>query len=111
MGAWGYGHLDNDSALDFISFIFNMKPITKLAKKKKLDRAMDYDEVRAACEVCIKLSKLGYLHLDIEVVDGLTNHLDFILKDKEWLNGWDNPQAVKKNIRSLLKKMRDLEGY
>lgn len=110
MGAWGHGHLDNDSALDFLSFVLNTKVLKTLSKKKKLEPC-EYDEVRAACALLVHLSQLEPLWVDIGVIEGLTKQLEKIHQDKEWISNWKNPKEVKKNVGVLLKKMKKLEGY
>lgn len=110
MGAWDYGHLDNDTALDFVDDVINKKALEKLAKKKKIDE-YEYNEVRAACVVVVQLAKLEWAHFDEAIVEGLTQHLEKIYKDEKWLDNWLNPKKVKKNVGDLLKQMRNVEGY
>jgi len=102
MGAWGYNAADSDSGLDWIS---DVTDITFWDKVKDALQGEGEDScpsiVRAAALLTATLAK-GFrcsLPMEYDIREIAISALNKVLDDKDWLAGWDNPQAVKASIR------------
>ncbi len=107
MGAWGHKTFENDSACDFMSHIES--PIKKLIKKKHLN-TYEYDDVRAAAEIIIRLSGHDYNFDDEEIIDPLIEKLEFILSNKDWINTWEKSSSIKRYINLQIKALKVLSS-
>lgn len=103
MGAWGYGPFDNDDASDVVASI--LKPILKVSRAKK----PEHEEVIAAVHILLIFLDSKKLENDIYAAEiwpiVLRDKLKNALNDQEWIQSWDNPNAVKANIRRDLRKL------
>ena len=102
-GAWGYGILDNDAAIDYQS-----KTTSAYLKKVMNDVLMsgNADDKWAKVGVLIDFLK-KYKSDELQVTDDYTNAIDFavttlkgLLNDQQFISSWDDA----KKIRSSLKK-------
>ncbi len=104
MGAWGFKVFENDSACDFMFHI--EKPIEKIALKKKFDD-FQYADIRAAAELVIKIS--NHYRFNDEVIYALTDKLNFIKNDKEWIDSWRGKRGqlfIKRDLNRQIKALR-----
>jgi hypothetical protein len=114
MGAWGTGSFENDSALDFISNIFNEKEIVKVIKSSKKRGWHAYDEARVAAATLLHLYKLDTLWCNQSTIDLLKEYIDVAKSDEEWLDSWydiRDRRDIKKSLSKLSKGLSELEGY
>ena len=70
MGAWGYGCLENDTALDFIGYLENYKG--KEPSLKKILREMEYDAEYVDSDVDSEILALAAVILNQEKIVGFT---------------------------------------
>ena len=102
MGAWGYEPFENDAACDFIYEVFNIKLLKKIINKKKLIQD-DYILLIASSDLIIRMNKI--LFLDHSDLIEIKNKLKKILKDKEYINSWDDELKIKNTINKQIKKI------
>ena len=111
MGAWGYNSLENDTALDFMSVLINEDAVIKVLKRKNRD-SCNYNEVRAAAEVLLHLSKLEPLWFRQKTINDMIEYLQDVTKDEDWFNSWiDGGKATKRSIKSLIRRLKKIDGY
>ena len=103
MGAWGYGPFDNDCASDVIGNVLD--PIRKISWAKK----PEYEEVIAAVHTLLVFKGTEEFESAVYAAEiwptMLRDKLKDALNDQEWLKNWDDPYAVKVNIRRDLRKL------
>lgn len=108
MGAWGFGSLDNDAALDFVPELINEDAVKKMLKMKH-----NHAELRATGEILVHLHKLNNLWFHQETIDELVAKLESVLTDQDWMDSWadDGPEVVRASIKKLINKLKKLDGY
>ena len=114
-GAWGYGTDDSDQALDeFADFIEPDKIINKLKKKcKKVPKSGEvaWNNV-CLCDLVIDMlmstNECGY-HVDAELVDYILKAIDVCVNDKEWVDGWKEPDEMNKSLANLRDKYEGMK--
>ena len=74
MGAWGYGCLENDTALDFIGYLENYKG--KEPSLKKILREMEYDAEYVDSDVDAEILALAAVILNQENIVEFTEITD-----------------------------------
>ena len=103
MGAWGHGPFDNDAASDVIDAV--LKPIRKISWSKK----PEHEEVIAAVHTLLMFKNIEALESAIYAAEiwptVLRDRLKSALNDKDWMESWEDPSAVKANIRRDLRKL------
>ena len=106
MGAWGYKAFDNDHSLDWISTVITDKMWLKI---KSALEGNNHDEIRAAAGLTIAIlsgcKAARPYQCDIRKI--AYDALKRIMWDGKWLDSWDNPAEVLKDIQCQL---RDLEN-
>lgn len=105
MGAFGYGPFDCDGALNWY------ESITKILKKEISKKSLDYETVRSIAEfIWINRNEL-YLwnHNGQKMLQLLISKLKKILDDKSWIDDWDDPLKIKRNIRNQIYKLEKLK--
>jgi len=100
MGSWNYKIFGNDDSCDFIYNI--IIPIEKLAENK-YTRQNEYNEIRAAVEIVIKLS--SSYNFEIDLVEKLQEKLQFILGDKDWVTGWKNRRSIRNSLKKQVEEL------
>lgn len=105
-GAWGYGILDSDSALDFQSEFASVCLKTLLSKVRF---ATDSQNLWGHLGVLIDFLK-KYKDDEIQLTDEyndaieITKNLLFnLLHDENFINNWDEPKKITSSIKSILK--------
>jgi hypothetical protein len=91
----------------------NFKADRKLLSKKKFE-SYDYAEVRVAAEILLHLHKINNLWTDQDIVDGLIERLELILKDKEWFESWreeSGAKKVKRDIKRFIRGLKQVDAY
>lgn len=103
MGAWGFGPFDNDIASDVIGSI--LKPIMKVSQARK----PEYEKVIAVVHILLMFLDSKELESDMYAAEiwptMLRDRLKNALDDQEWIQLWDNPNAIKAGIRRDLRKL------
>lgn len=99
MGAWGYGWHANDGAFEFVDEVIRVcrKRIFKFMDKKSRS-VEDYEKVRAACVVVLRLQDVASKPDIQDVVTCLTH----IMEDHSFIGLWDNPSAYRKAVNKEL---------
>jgi hypothetical protein len=105
MGAWGYKAFDNDHALDWASTVINDDFWGKI--KNSLE-GNNYDEIRAAAGITISVLSgcRGVTPYGFNILRVAHDALKRVLNDIKWLDEWDNPEAVRSEIKQ---QMNDLQ--
>ena len=117
-GAWGYGILDNDSALD-IQSNFAAQCLSVLISNVQNIIVSDANpnsasELWSNLGVLIDFLKkykddeIQFNDLYNQAVDLATNRLNILLANPQFINMWSEPKSIKESIRKLLDKMSDL---
>ena len=96
MGAWGYGCLENDTALDFIDYLENYKG--KEPSLKKILREMEYDAEYVDSDVDAEILALAAVILNQENIVGFTE----ITEDVPYL------PYTKDDIKVLIEQIKDI---
>ncbi len=103
MGHYGYKPFENDQAGTVIDEVFEM------LHKHFNKRDFDYDEVRGAASVLLKLGKIR-VYIDDKILDDAIECYEEILQDKDWMDDWSEPSFAKREIRkeyNALKKRKE----
>lgn len=117
-GAWGYGILDNDSALD-IQSNFAAQCLSVLISNVQNIIVSDTNpnsasELWSNLGVLIDFLKkykddeIQFNDLYNQAVDLATSRLNILLTNSQFINMWSEPKSIKESIRKLLDKMSDL---
>lgn len=114
-GAWGYGTDDSDQSLDeFADFIEPDKIINKLKKKCKKVPKDGEDAWNNVClcdlviDMLMSTNECGY-HVDAELVDYILKAIDVCVNDKEWVDGWKEPDEMNKSLTNLRDKYEGMK--
>lgn len=97
MGAWGHGPFDNDRALDWVSDVATPEMWNKLRITLEGE---GNDEIRAAARFvrCITNGCRAAGPTDFDITEVAVGALERVLKDGDWLRGWDDPGKVRNDI-------------
>lgn len=105
-GAWGYGPLENDSALDFQS---EFATISIRALVSKVKNSSDYSNLWARLGVLIDFLK-KYKDDEIQLTDEYNYAIDVskaflndLLINSEFIKEWSEPDKFKSSVKKLLK--------
>lgn len=109
-GAWGYGVLDNDSALDLQSE-FGIQCLSFLtAKVNTFDTgALDDQGLWSNVGVLIDFLKkykddeLQFTDAYNEAIDLVRQKLNYLINNEKFINSWSEPKSIKSSIRKLFK--------
>lgn len=107
MGAWGYGLLDNDGALDELHDVH--KATIAILKKlfKKSDPGFDQGrfERLGVLYAVLPMHNLMYDLEYTDIIDKAVADVDFLLTNEDWLSSWKDIKAIKKSLRSFKTKL------
>lgn len=117
-GAWGYGILDNDSALDnqseFASQCLSVLS-SKISQLNNLNGQIDSQELWSNTGVLIDFLK-KYKDDEIQFNDNYNyavelakSSLNYLLKDSNFINSWSEPRSIKSSIKKQLKDVGTLK--
>jgi hypothetical protein len=103
MGAWGYGPLDNDQALDWLS------PIKGRAAKavgrvydQGVKTQLAYLDVYAAAQLIVALAEMAGGMYDSDVVWDAMGALEQMLGDNKFMSLWDKPEKLDQEANFLI---------
>jgi hypothetical protein len=110
-GAWGYGILDNDTALDkqssFGKFALNLL-------STKLNTSKNNDEKWANLGVLVDFLK-KYDHEEIRFSDEYNNAIDLckntsseLLDDEQFITSWNNESKIKSELKKIYKDVSSI---
>lgn len=102
MGAWGEKPYENDTALDWLG------DATKPVVKKALKRGTN-DQARAAAQFMIDMSSKYGIYIDPKLAELAIARLEKILAHETWVSLWQDPNAIKRSLKSQIKKLQELE--
>lgn len=106
MGAWGYKAFDNDTALDWSYAVLDDSFWRKI--KTALESKSHHTARAAACMVSSIMSGCRAVQCyDFDARQLAIDALTRIASDREWLNTWDEPDAV---LCEIEKEIRQLAG-
>lgn len=112
MGAWGYQLTANDSACDLIGDLADVQVefLKKLFSKKSQDSFSRLGVLSSALEKDTKLRwNVLYSLKETKVLDIALTDIDFLLTCKEWIDGWNEPNKVKAELRKFKRKLLKLQ--
>ena len=116
-GAWGYGILDNDSALDmqtsFSKICLNV--LCSKVEKAKMDPSYAYEGLWANVGVLVDFLK-KYKDNEIQLCDEYTHAihvvkdaLNTLYNDKNCVSAWSEPEKFKSSLKKVYKEISLLE--
>ena len=116
-GAWGYGILDNDSALDHQTDFSKicLKVLTSKVRKAQNDPSYAYQELWANVGVLVDFLK-KYKDDEIQLCDEYTAAIKIVKKalyllynDENAVSAWSEPDKFKSSIKKVYKDVSLLE--
>ena len=116
-GAWGYGILDNDSALDmqtsFSKICLNV--LCSKVEKSKMDPSYAYQGLWANVGVLVDFLK-KYKDNEIQLCDEYTHAINVVkdalntlYNDKNCVSAWSEPEKFKSSLKKVYKEISLLE--
>lgn len=116
-GAWGYGILDNDSALDmqtsFSKICLNV--LCSKVEKAKMDPSYAYQGLWANVGVLVDFLK-KYKDNEIQLCDEYTHAINVVkdalntlYNDKNCVSSWSEPEKFKSSLKKVYKEISLLE--
>ena len=116
-GAWGYGILDNDSALDmqtsFSKICLNV--LCSKVEKAKMDPSYAYESLWANVGVLVDFLK-KYKDNEIQLCDEYTyaihvvkDALNTLYNNKNCVSSWSEPEKFKSSLKKVYKEVSLLE--
>ena len=101
MGAWGYKVYENDDAGDFYIRLTESKDAAKILEKAL--KGGEPCEVRAAAQFLVMIrSYMQSACLFDEHLARASAALKDLLEDKEWIDAWNDPPAIKRELKKEL---------
>lgn len=122
MGAWGYGPMESDQALDFRGAISDgiVARIDELLATVPEDEWAQRDDLmtlRGAAELVIHCpTAIGYAAYEGQtqlqhVASRLATALEGALRNKDAMNLWDDPTEVRTHTLDQVQRLRHLATY
>lgn len=108
MGAWGYELLGNDRACDLVLDL--AKTQVSLLCEMFVDEEQDcfarLGALSAVLEGDTHLSRDVIYYLEeTHILEQAVEDIDFLLKSKEWINGWNEPKKIKASLGKFKKTL------
>jgi DNA transposition AAA+ family ATPase len=108
MGAWGYGPLENDTAMDYVSDVESLPAeeslefLLKTINENPNKEFWKYDKIRAAIQIIQEKTK------DKLIINKSIKKLKIILKDKSWIESWKDPYRIRKSIKEDINRLEKM---
>jgi hypothetical protein len=105
MGAWGYKFDDNDSAGDLLDVLNRSNDAVKIIEK--ILKSGDPEEMRVVAHfLTIIRNYMTSAYVFDDHIARAEAALQDLIDNKDWIDSWDNPPTIKKELKKELMALR-----
>jgi len=107
MGSWGYKAFDDDQACDFFDNLAKSNDVTSIIKTT-LKSGEDGEDRAAAHFLYVIRKYIINPSLYEQHIKEAIGNLEALLKNKDYIEGWDDPAAIKKAVKKQLTALKKI---